>query len=181
MWDQLFYHPAGDGGRSLESQADALLSLHAISCLFSILTLPLATLLAFRLGGMRFAAGVLALVSFSPMQIYVSRHAVIDGFFAFWALLTLWLLWECLQRPARLAWLAAFALSIALLVLTKENAFFVFVAIVGILIVNRWAKFGTVNPALVLATFGGAALGALCIVLLAGGLGNAIRTPQNSS
>lgn len=175
-WDLLFYHPTGDAANSRESQADALRSLHAVSCLFSILTLPLAALFAFRLGGARFAAGVLALVAFSPMQIYVSRHAVIDGFFAFWALLTLWLLWECLQRPGRFAWLAAFATSIALLVLTKENAFFVFVALTGILIVNRWAKFGTVNPALVLATFAGAALGAGCIALLAGGPGHAIET-----
>jgi hypothetical protein len=175
-WDRLFYHPDSDAVNSAESQVGALRSLHAVSCLFSILTLPLAALFAFRLGGMRFATGVLALVAFSPMQIYVSRHALIDGFFAFWALLSLWLLWECLQRPRRLAWLAAFAASIALQVLTKENAFFVFVAITGILIVNRWAKFGTVNPALVLATFGGAALGAGCIVLLAGGPGHAIET-----
>lgn len=173
-WDQTFYQPPGD--RSLIAQADALKSLHAISCLFSILTLPLAALFAFRLGGMRFANGVLALVAFSPMQIYVSRHALIDGFFAFWALLSIWLLWECLQRPGRLLRLAAYAVSIALMVLTKENAFFVFVAIVGILIVNRWAKFGTVNPALVLFTFGGALLGAGSIVLLSGGLDHAIET-----
>ncbi|HWB58668.1 MAG TPA: phospholipid carrier-dependent glycosyltransferase [Chthoniobacteraceae bacterium] len=175
-WDQAFYHPTGDKDNTKESIADALLSLHAISCLFSILTLPLAALFAFRLGGARFSVGVLALVACSPMQIYVSRHALIDGFFAFWALLTLWLLWECLRNPGRLLWLAAYAVSIALMVLTKENAFFVFVAVCGILIVNRWAKFGTVNPALLIATFGGAALGALGIVLLAGGVGHAVET-----
>ena len=173
-WDQLFHHPPGDN--SPLAQADALESLHAISCLFSILTLPLAALFAFRLGGARFANGVHALVAFSPMQIYVSRHALIDGFFAFWALLSLWLLWECLQRPGRYLRLAAYAVSIALMVLTKENAFFVFVAIIGILLVNRWAKFGTVNPALVLFTFGGAFLGAGCIVLLSGGLDHARET-----
>lgn len=174
LWDRLFYNPPLDN--SLDSMADALKSLHAVSCLFSILTLPLAALFAFRLGGMRFAIGVLALMACSPMQIYVSRHALIDGFFAFWALLSLWLLWECLQRPGRLPWLVAFAVSIALMVLTKENAFFAFVGILGILLVNRWAKFGTANTALVLFTFGGAFLGAACIALLAGGPGTAIQT-----
>ncbi len=173
-WDTMFHEANGDG--SIKSQADALNSLHGVSCLFSILTMPLAAFFAFRLGGMRMAAGILALVAFSPMQIYVAHHALIDGFFAFWALITIWLLWEALQKPGNYRWLAAYTLSIALMVLTKENAFFVFIAILGILIVNRWAKFGTVNLSLISCTFGGAALGAGGIVLLSGGIHYAVGT-----
>lgn len=173
-WDQLFYSSEKPG--TLESEANALASLHDISCLFSILTMPLAAFFAFRLGGARMAAGVLALIAFSPMQIYVSRHALIDGFFAFWALLTLWLLWENLQRPRHPWLLMAYVVSWILLVLTKENAFFVFVGVSGVLFVNRWAKFGTVDRALVLSTFGGAVLGVAAMALLSGGLDYAIQT-----
>jgi len=97
-------------------------SLHAISCLFSILMLPLAAVFAFRLGGERTAVGVLALTTFSPMQIYVSRHALIDGFFGFWAVLCLWLLWENLRNPGKLVWLAAYTIGLTLAVITKENS-----------------------------------------------------------
>jgi len=173
-WDQVFHQSSGDG--SLQSQVNALKSLHAISCLFSILTMLLAAWFAFRLGGIRAATGVLALVACSPMQIYVSRHALIDGFFAFWALLSIWLLWENLQNPGRWRWLAAYTLSIALMVLTKENAFFVFVALNGILIVNHWAKFGTVNRAVIACTYGGAVLGTAGLALLCGGLDHAVET-----
>ena len=168
-WDKLF--PSANGDNSTNSQMDALRSLHAVSCLFSILTMPLAALFAFRLGGIRTAVGILALVAFSPMQIYVAHHALIDGFFAFWALLTLWLLWENLQKPGSYRWLAAYTACLALMVLTKENAFFVFVAILGIFILNRWAKFGTVNRLLVLCTFARRAAprrGRHCALLAAG-------------
>lgn len=171
-WDRLFHvKPIG--------------ALQAISCLFSILMLPLAAVFAFRLGGSDCAIGVLALVAVSPMQIYVSRHALIDGFFGFLAILCLWLLWENLKKPAslsaahrqaRVGWLAAYTIALALLVLTKENAFFVFVAIIGILITNRWVKFGAVNRPLVLCTFAGGALGVAWIALLSGGLDYAIET-----
>ena len=160
--------------RSLTGQA-SMDSLHAISCLFSILTMPLAAYFAYRLGGAWMGTGVLALVACSPMQIYFSRHALIDGFFAFWGLLSVCLLWENLRRPARPVWLAAYGAGIALMVLTKENAFFVFVAILGILAVNRWMKFGTVTRPLLLCTFGGAFAGAAGVALISGGFDHAIQ------
>jgi len=162
-WDRLFH----------DSELE---SLHAISCLFSILVLPLAAVFAYRLGGERMAVGTLVLVTVSPMQIYVSRHALIDGFFAFWALLSLWLLWENLQKPRSAAWLACYTASLALMVITKENAFFVFIAIAGILAVNRWTKFGIVNLPLTLCTLGGGALGVAILSILSGGLDTCIET-----
>jgi len=150
-------------------------SLHAISCLFSILMLPLAGVFAWRLGGERMAIGTLILMAVSPMQIYVSRHALIDGFFAFWATLCLWLLWENLQKPRSPGLLAAYVAGLALMVATKENAFFVFVAIGGILVANRWAKFGTAGVPLLACTFAGGALGVAFLSMLSGGLDNFIH------
>ena len=148
----------------------ALESLHAISCLFSILMLPLAAVFAFRLGGERIAVGVLALTAFSPMQIYVSRHALIDGFFGFWAVLCLWLLWENLRKPGNFVWLATYTIGLALAVMTKENSFFLFAAFVGIAAINPWAKFGKVTLPLVLCTIGGGALGVGVLTALSGGV-----------
>jgi 4-amino-4-deoxy-L-arabinose transferase-like glycosyltransferase len=138
--------------------------------------LPLAGWFAYRLGGPRTALGVLALVACSPMQIYVARHALIDGFFGFWAIVCVWLLWENLQKPAHRGWLAAYTAALTLTVLTKENAFFVFVAILGIFAVNRWAKFGTVSRPLVICTFVGGLLGTGVIAFISGGLDYAFET-----
>lgn len=162
-WDRLFHVKAID-------------ALQAVSCLFSILLLPLTAVFAYRLGGPRQAIGVLALVAVSPMQIYVSRHALIDGFFGFWAVFCLWLLWENLKKPSRPGWLAGYTTALTLLVLTKENAFFVFVAVLGILAINRWTKFGTVNRPLILCTFAGGLFGVAAIAVLSGGLDYAIET-----
>ncbi len=67
-----------------------------------------------------------------------------------------------------------------LLVLTKENAFFVFVALVAILIANRWFKFGTVSNQLLLATALGPLLGAVTLVFLAGGFSTLVASYQLS-
>ena len=80
---------------------EALAALYNVAALFSILTLILATVFAWRLKGPGWALGIAALIAFAPTQIHMSQHALVDGFFAFWALLTLWLLWENLQAPKR--------------------------------------------------------------------------------
>ena len=112
----------------------------------------------------------MALMSCAPTQIHMSQHALVDGFFTFWALLCLWLLWENLQTPGRAAWLVAYTLSWCLLILTKENAFFVFVAVGAILCLNRWFRFGTVDRNLLVCTIVGPLLGVVVLILLAGGL-----------
>jgi len=156
--------------------SEALVALHSVASLFSILVLILSAIFAWRLRGSGWGIGVLALMSCAPTQIHMSQHALIDGFFTFWALLCLWLLWENLQAPKRVVWLLPYALSLTFLVLTKENAFFVFCAIVAIIIANRWFRFGTVNRELVAATLLGPLLGVVVLIFLAGGLDVLIAT-----
>jgi 4-amino-4-deoxy-L-arabinose transferase-like glycosyltransferase len=150
--------------------ADALSSTHAIACLASILTLLIAGALAWRLGGLPFGLGVFALMAFAPMQIYSAQRALIDGFFALWALLAVWALWEHLQEPRSKTWLSLYGLALAAMVLTKENAFFVYVAIWGILIACRWLKFGRVSFPLLAVTLGAPVVAVLLLLMAAGGV-----------
>jgi 4-amino-4-deoxy-L-arabinose transferase-like glycosyltransferase len=160
--------------------SEALVALGDVASLFSILLLMLSGLFAWRLKGPACGLGVMALMCCAPTQLHMSQHALVDGFFAFWALLCLWLLWENLQQPGRMGWLVAYALSWSLLVITKENSFFVFFAVVAILILNRWLQFGAVNRELLLATIVGPLLGVVILVFLAGGLAVLIHCYQLS-
>jgi 4-amino-4-deoxy-L-arabinose transferase-like glycosyltransferase len=160
--------------------SEALVALGDVASLFSILLLMLSGLFAWRLKGPACGLGVMALMCCAPTQLHMSQHALVDGFFAFWALLCLWLLWENLQQPGRMGWLVAYALSWSLLVITKENSFFVFFAVVAILILNRWLQFGAVNRELLLATIVGPLLGVVILVFLAGGLAVLIHSYQLS-
>jgi 4-amino-4-deoxy-L-arabinose transferase-like glycosyltransferase len=157
LWKSLFH-------------ADALDALKNIASLFSIMTLAISAVFAWRMGGAGWCLAVASLMAFAPTQIHMSQHALVDGFFAFWALLTLWMLWENLQRPRNWRWLCGYAVSLAFLVLTKENSFFVWTAIVAIIITNWWLRFGTVTRELMLATIVGPLLGVVVLVLLAGGV-----------
>jgi 4-amino-4-deoxy-L-arabinose transferase-like glycosyltransferase len=159
---------------------EPIIALRAVASFFSILLLILSGLFAWRLKGPGCGLAVLALMSCAPTQIHMSQHALVDGFFAFWALLCLWLLWENLQQPGRIEWLIPYALSWSFLVVTKENAFFVFVAVVAILVLNRWLHFGTINRELLVATIVGPLLGAVILILLAGGFDMLLKTYQLS-
>jgi 4-amino-4-deoxy-L-arabinose transferase-like glycosyltransferase len=155
---------------------EALDSLHDVAAFFNVLTLGLAALFVWRMRGMKWALGIAALMACAPTQIHMSQHALIDGFFAFWALLCLWLLWENLRSPGNWRWLVPYGLALALLVLTKENAFFVWCGLVSLIVVNRWLQFGTVRRELLLATIAGPLLGVVILVFLAGGLEPLIHT-----
>ena len=127
---------------------DALGSLRDVSSLFSVLLLAVTAGFASRLGGWRIGLCVMALMVCAPTQIHMGQHALIDGFFAFWATASLWLLWENLRRPNYAPWLALYGLSLTLLVLTKENAMFVYLGLLAALAANRWLRFGTITPSL---------------------------------
>lgn len=157
---------------------EALDALRCVSSFYSVLTLGLAMLFAWRLRGSTWALGVVALIAFAPTQIHMSQHALIDGVFAFWALLCLWLLWESLRAPGNWRWIAGYGLALALLVITKENSVFAWFALVVLILLNRWLQFGTVTRELLLATAAGPLLGVVVLVFLAGGLGNLITTYQ---
>ncbi len=157
-------------------RTDALEALRDVASFFSMLTLGVAAMFAWRMRGHPWLLGVTALVAFAPTQIHMSQHALVDGFFTFWALLTLWTLWENLRAPRDWRWLTGYTTSLALLVLTKENSFFVCVAIVVLLIANHWLQFGTLTRELIVATIVGPLLAVVVLVLLAGGIDVLIGT-----
>src|SRR5437588_6329544 len=150
--------------------SEALAALHQVASFFSILTFALATFFVWRVRGPTWAIAIAALMAVAPTQLHMSQHALVDGFFTFCATLVLWLFWENLQTPRNWRWLASYVVALALLVLTKENSFFVFVALVALLIANRWLRFGIVTRELVIATLLGSLLGVVILVFLAGGI-----------
>ncbi len=170
-----FSYIAAAYGWHLIWSTDPASSLRAISSLFSMLLLGLTAHFAWRLGGQTVALCVTALMAFAPTQIYMSQHLLIDGFFAFWATLSLWLLWENLQRSQRTPWLIGYAISLAVMVLTKENAVFAYVGLLALLAVSHWLRFGRITPALCLATLLGPLLGVVILIFLCGGLGTTIE------
>ncbi len=147
----------------------ALVSLHRVAALYSCLGLLVGGLCAWRMLGLRALPGVLALLAFSPLSIHLGQHAMIDGVFAFWAVLNLWLLWENLQNPHHRGLLLAFAASLGLMVMTKENSFFVYLALGGLVAANRWAHFGSVTSKLLFFMVLGPAVGVGVLMFLAGG------------
>lgn len=155
--------------RQLSREAPHAALLH-VSAFFSLLALVVTAGFSLRLGGRVISVGVTALMSVGMNQIHQAQHAMIDGFFTCWTLLVLWALWESLRAPAARGWLITYAFALAVLVMTKEAAFFVFLGVCALLISNRWLRFGTVTRTLLLSTFGGATAGFLVLVLLAGGL-----------
>ncbi len=159
---------------------EALVALHDVASLFSILTLLLSAIFAWRLKGPAWALGLAALMSVVPTQLHMSQHALVDGFFTFWALLCLWLFWENLRAPHNWCWVIALAIGLALLVLTKENSFFVWIALIVLLVVNRWLQFGTVTRELIVAMIVGPLLGVVVLVFLAGGIDMLWQTYQLS-
>jgi hypothetical protein len=85
-----------------------------------------------------------------------------------------------LRTPGNWPRLAVYVFGLCSLVLTKENAFFVFVALLVIIGVNRWLAFGVVTRELLLCTIVGPLLGFVVLVFLAGGL-ETLRTTYQLS
>jgi 4-amino-4-deoxy-L-arabinose transferase-like glycosyltransferase len=159
---------------------ETLPALHAVAALFSVLTLLLTTLFIARVKGLTWALGVAALMAFAPTQLHMSQHALVDGFFTFWATLVLWAVWESLRAPRDWRWLLLLIFSLTALVITKENAVFVWIGVVAILIANRWLNFGAVTSELLGAVIVGPTIGGVILVLLSGGVPELIATYQLS-
>jgi len=160
--------------------SEALEALYQVAAFFSMLTLALATLFVWRIRGPTWATAIAALMAVAPTQLHMSQHALVDGFFTFWALLALWLFWENLQAPRDWRWLVGYIIALALLVLTKENSFFVWIALVALLVTNRWLQFGTVTRELAIATLLGPLLGVVVLIFLAGGIDMFVQSYQLS-
>ncbi|MGA3172103.1 MAG: hypothetical protein ABSE62_13940 [Chthoniobacteraceae bacterium] len=155
------------------------MALRSVAAMFSVLSFLLSGVFAYRLGGKRFALVAGALMAVGPMELMLAHRELVDGVFAFWAQLSLWLLWENLQRPRRLGWLAAYAGSIAVMVLTKENAFFAAVGLGGIICVAAFVpglKLGRSPWTAAAATAAGGLMGALVLICLAGSPHTLIQT-----
>lgn len=152
----------------------ALVSLHWVSSIFSSLTMLLVGAAAWRMFGVRVGLVSLVLAAASPLLIHLAQHGFIDVFFAFWATLSLWLLWENLQRPNHAGWLWAYGASLGAMVLTKENSFFAYLALTALVAVNPWAKFGVVTRRLLLVSILGPLAGLCLLITLAGGVGQFI-------
>lgn len=159
---------------------EPLRALNQVASCFSSLTLLLAFGFMWRLAGRGAALAVTAMMAFAPTQIHMAQHALVDGFFTFWALLVLWLLWENLQRPGHPALLAGYGAALALMTMTKENTAFVYVGILAILAANRWARFGEIRWPLLAVTVAGPAVGVLGLAALAGGVTELIGCYQLS-
>ena len=159
----------------LASRSGALLSLRAVSCLFTVLGFAVTAVFAWRMAGLPTALGITALMSCAPLQIQMAQRVYIDGAFAFWTLLTLWVLWESLRAPNHWGWLVGYVASLALMVMTKENAAFVFLAIIAIIALNRWIHFGKITTRLLIASCIGPVLGVLGLIVAAGGIGTLIE------
>src|SRR6266436_4989339 len=159
---------------------DPLFALKSVASLFSVLTLFISIAFVWRLKGKAWALAIGALMCVAPTQIHMSQHALVDGFFTFWALICLWLFWENLHAPRDWRWLVPYIVGLALLVLTKENSFFVWVALVVLLITNRWLQFGTVTRELVIATLLGPLLVVVVLIFLAGGMNVFVQSYQLS-
>lgn len=156
--------------------AEPLTALHHTSTLFSCLLLMLAGVFAARLGGTQAGVAVLALMACAPTQIHMAQHALIDGFFAFWATLCLWLLWENLRRPNDWRFLMPYCAALALMVLTKENAAFAYLGLLALLALNRWLRFGEMASKLLLLTIAGPLIGVAVLVWLCGGVSTFVET-----
>jgi hypothetical protein len=156
----------------------AFTAIHMVAASAGILLLLLSSAFAYRLGGSWCMIGVTALTATAPLEIYLCQRAMIDGYFAFWAIAVLWLTWENLRRPWHVGWLISYMLCLTILVLTKETAAFVVFAILGTLLLNRFLRFGTVTPQLVAATIAGPSLAILILVVLIGGVGDWIHFYQ---
>jgi hypothetical protein len=161
--------PISPKAPSFAQRDPAMVSLHRVATLFSCLGLLVCGLCTWRMLGLNALPGVLALLAASPLSIHLGQHAMIDGVFAFWAVLNLWLLWENLQRPHNSRLLAAFAVSLAFMVITKENSAFVYVALCGLLVTNHFAKFGQCTRELLIVGVAGPAAGLVALICLAGG------------
>ncbi len=147
----------------------AFISLRSVSCMFTILTLLVSAVFARRLAGDRAMLAVLALMACAPTQLHMAHHGLIDGVFAFWALTCVWLLWENLQRPDDGRWQAAYAVALGIMILTKENAAFVYVALSAVIVFAWRQKWGRITRRLVLTHIVGALIGGTILTVLAGG------------
>jgi 4-amino-4-deoxy-L-arabinose transferase-like glycosyltransferase len=148
-----------------------LTALHGVALASSILLLLATAVIGYRLGDTKRMLVLTALIAVAPLQIHLAQRSLVDGCFAFWAVLCAWFLWENLQRPGQRGWLFAYGASLVALVLTKENAAFVFLALVTVAVVFGAFKLGRLDWPLVAVSVIAPGLAVLFLMMLVGGVG----------
>ena len=159
---------ASEGGAARDP---ALISLHRVATFFSCLGLLAAWAFSRRMLGEIESLAVLALSACSPLLLHMSQHALIDGVYGTCALVALWTLWEGMRERAHPAWLGAFAVSFALLVLAKENALFPAAAFVVLMLAGPRLGFGRADRRVWLAALVGGLFATTLLATAAGGWG----------
>jgi len=151
---------------------DPLRALRLMSHLSTILLLIATVIFGYRFGSIHQMLVVATLMAIAPLQIALAQRALGDAYFAFLAVLCAWFFLESLRAPQSIAWLVAYGFAFSLLVLTKENAAFVCVALMGTWICFLFARTGwPISFALPLVTFIAGALAVIILASLLGGLG----------
>jgi hypothetical protein len=134
----------------------------------AVLLLLATAAIGYRLGTPKQTLIVTALVAAAPLQIFLAQRSLGDEPFAFWAVLTAWFFFESLRDPKSRTWVIAFAISLFMLVLTKENAAFVCAALFATWLCLVLARVTPPNFVLL----GAAAItGSAAVVILASYLG----------
>jgi hypothetical protein len=150
---------------------DPLHALRLMSHGSAILLLIATAIFGYRFGGIRQMLVVATLMAVAPLQIALAQRALGDAYFAFLAVLCAWFFLESLHAPQSRGWLVAYGLAFVLLVLTKENAAFVCIALVGTWFCFFAAGVGRPSFSLLLVTFIAGALAVIILASLLGGLG----------
>lgn len=121
---------------------DTFTSMKRASCVASILLLAVSFAFGASLGGRWAGLAMLALVGAAPMQVFMSHRALIDGFFSLWSTLVMWMVWESLQAPEKPAYPVLAGAATAMMVMTKETAAFVSLAILVMIATSRFTSIG---------------------------------------
>ena len=148
-----------------------LVALHGVSLAASILLLLATAIIGYRLDGNERMLVLTALIAVAPLQIYLAQRSLVDGYFALWAVLCAWFVFESFRAPKERGWLIAYGFSLFVLVLTKENAAFVFVALMATLMCLWAFGMGRLHLGLLVASFLAPALAVVVLASYMGGLG----------
>lgn len=149
---------------------EPILAMRAISLVASVLLLLASAVIGYRIGKMEGMLMFSVLVAAAPLQIYLAQRSLVDGYFAFWAILSAWFFWECLKAPQSKGWMAAYGISLFVLVLTKEYAVFVWFALMATLAVQGALGVHRLSLPLLVVSVVAPAVAVLILAWLVGGV-----------
>jgi len=149
--------------------AETHLALAQISLGAAMLTMFVSAWLARALLTPREGVAAVWLMACAPLRLMLGSKAMIDGFFALLSLVATGAAWLALTRPGARKTLAAFALALAALVLTKENAAFTWLGLIVTMAAAPRLGLPRPSPGMWRTALLGPAVGAFLLTLFAGG------------